>query len=201
MHDDVGHVGSHVDDGLASGGFELHARAGRSDGADQRERDQVEPDRLDLGAGRGGHERVHHRFLRRHEQEAEHLSAFDLDLLDQVVVEDGFIDGHGDELLHLEPQRLPELLLGHRGQRDLANDDPLVPHAHPHLPRLEPAAGPELAQRLRNGCDVAYFAVLDRTGGKRDLGGAYDRRRGSFGQLGSPNGGRPDIESDPRLRH
>ena len=146
-------------------------------------------------------EGVHHRLLRRHQQESEHLPALDLDLLDQVVVEDRLVDRHRDELLHLEPEGLPELLLGHRRERDLAHDDALVPHAHPDLPGLEPPARPELAQGLRHGLHLADLAVLDGTGRKRHLRCADDGRRRSFRQLGGPNGGRTDVEPDPRLRH
>ncbi len=178
-----------------------HPRAGRADRPDQREGDKIQPHRLELRVRRGGDQRVHHRLLRGHQQQTDHLATVDLDLLDQVVVEDRLVDRHRDELLDLEPERLPKLLLGHGRQRDLPHHHALVPHAHPDLPRLEASSRPELTQGLRHGRHVPHLAVLDGTGGERHLRRTDHGRWRPFRQLGSPDRGRADVESDPRLRH
>ena len=81
---------------------------------------------------------------------------------------------HRDELLDLEAERLAKLLLRKPRKRDLADDDALVPDAHHHLLVLEPAAPPQLAQRLADDLGLADLAVLDGPG-QGHLGGPDER--------------------------
>ena len=140
--------------------------------------------------------------LRGDEHDADHPAALLLELAERVEVQDHVVDRHRDELLHLEPEGVAQLLLGQPRQADLAHDDPLVAHAHHDLLGLEPADGPELAQGLGDGLGLADLAVLDGALGHLHLGGTqHGDLIAAHGDLGRPDGGGTDVESDPYLRH
>ena len=125
-----------------------------------------------------------------------------LELLQHVEVKDRFIDRDGDELLHLERKRLPQLLLGEPGKDDLADDHALVADRHVHLLAAEPAAPPQLVQGLRHGLRVLDLAVLDGSWREVDLGRADERRVvGRAADLRRAHGRRSHVETDPRLAH
>ena len=70
------------------------------------------------------------------------------------------------------------------------------------LLRLELADGPELAQGLGDGLGLADLAVLDGARGHLHLGGMdHGGLIAAHGDLGRPDGGGTDVESDPYLRH
>src|SRR5439155_12730563 len=135
------------------------------------------------------------------EEHAEHLPVVLLELADRVVVQDGLIDRHRDELLHLEAERGFELLLGEERQGDLADDHTLVPDTEPHLPAAEPTPFPQLADRLRNGGGIADLTVLDRAGRQRALRSPNHRRLRPGRKLSRADGGGPYVEPAPTLGH
>ena len=194
-------MGADVDDGFIALVFEVHAHAGGADGAHHGERHQVETQGFELGAGGARHEHVDHAALRGDQQHPQHPAVFLLELTDRVVVEDGLVDGHRDELLHLEPERGPQFLLGQVRQGDLAHHDALVPDAQVDTFGLEASALPELAERFGDELGFADLAVLDGPGGQRHLGGVDHRRRIAAGDLHGSHRGGSDVEPDPTLRH
>ncbi len=201
VHDDVGDVGADVDDGFIAFVFEIHADAGRAHRAHHGERHQVEAQGFEFGAGGARHEHVDHAALRGDQQHPQHPAIFLLELTDRVVVQDGLVDGHRDELLHLEPEGGPQLLLRQVRQSDLAHHDALVPHAQVDTFGFEASTLPELAERLGDQLGFADLAVLDGPGGQRDLGGVDHRRGVSADDLHGSHRGGSDVEPDPTLRH
>ena len=201
VDEDVRDRGADVDDGLFAALFVLHADLGHADGARHGERHQVDAHRLQLGGQRHVDDRVHHRPLRGDEDQPQHAPSVLLELAERVEVQDGVLDRHRDELLRLEPERRPELLLGEPRERDLANHHPLVPHTHVDLPALEPAALPQLAERLAHQLGLTDLAGLDGSFGQGHLRRANDDRRVPSLELGGAHRGGADIESDPYLGH
>jgi hypothetical protein len=122
-------------------------------------------------------------------------------LAQEVEVQDGLVRGHRDELLDLEPQRVPQLLLGQPGENDLTDHHALVPDAEADLLALHPGLGPELAERLGHGLGLADLAGLHDTGRERHLGRPNDHRDVPGGDLGDAHRGRPDVHADPGPGH
>ena len=152
-----------------------------------------------LGGARDEH--VDHAALRGDQQHPQHPAVVLLELTDRVVVEHGLVDGHRDELLHLEAERGPQLLLRQVRQGDLAHHDALVAHAQVDTLGLEASTLPELAQRFGDQLGFADLAVLDGPGGQRHLGGVDHRRGVAAGDLHGSHRGGADVEPDATLRH
>ena len=145
-------------------------RSVRGQGADQRERDDVDERRREAGAVDRREQRAHHVALRGDQQDPHHrLLLGPHELLEDLEVEDGLVDRDGDELLHLVAQRRPQVLLRHRGQLGLAHDHPLVGHADDDVAALEAGLAPEPADGSRHRRRVDDLAVAHRAQGQRHL--------------------------------
>ena len=159
------------------------------------------PSGSSFAARRRAHEHVDHDPLRRDEQHPQHPAALLLELPERVEVQDGLVDRHRDELLHLEAEGVAQLLLGQPRQRDLAHHDPLVPTPITTCLDLKPPRRQSSRRASATGLGLADLAVLDGTRGQRHLGGMDHRRWIATGDLGGSHGGGADVESDPTLRH
>ncbi len=171
------------------------------DRANGRERRQVDPLRVELGREGGLDEGVHHRLVRRDQEDALHPAAALIHLAQRVEVEHGVVGGHRDELLDLERQGVAELLLGEPRKGHLADDHPLVPDAEEDLLGLHARLAPEVAKRVGDELGLADLAGLDRAGRQRHLGGANDHRGVARGHLRDAHGGGPDVDADAGAGH
>ena len=187
--------------GLVAGRVQIETLVARPDRADHGERGEVDAVRVELGGQGGLDEGVDHRLVRRDEQDPQHPPASLVDLAQRVEVQHGLVRRHRDELLDLEAEGVAKLLLGQPGQRDLADDDPLVADAEVDLLALDPGLAPQLAERLGDDLGLADLARLDGAGRQRHLGGANDHRDVAGGDLGHADGGRADVHADPRPGH
>ena len=201
VDEDVRDRRADVDDRLLAALLFLHAHFRHAHGTSHRERHEVDADGLELGRQCNLDHRVDHRALRGDEDHAQHPAPVLLELRERIEVQNGFFDRHRDELLRLEPERGPQLLLGQPRQGDLADDHALVADAHVDLPALEPASVPELAERLAHDLGLADLAGLDRPLRQGHLGGANDDRGIPALELGGAHRGRADVQADANLRH
>ena len=83
--------------------------------------------------------------------------------LDGVEVQDRLVDRHRQVVLHLEGEGSLQVGGSHRGQLDLADDDPLVGDTEDDLLVAELGGCPELAHGGRDGRAVEDLAVADGT--------------------------------------
>ena len=139
--------------------------------------------------------------MRRHQEDPHHPTSPLIHLAQGIEVQDGLVRGHRDELLDLETQGVPQLLLGQPGKSELANDHPLVPHAEVDLLALHPGLGPELAERLGHDLGLADLAGLHDTRWERHLGGPNDHRDFPSRDLGDAYRRRADVDTDPGPGH
>ena len=122
-------------------------------------------------------------------------------LLEDLEVQRGLVDGHGDQFLGLELQRCPEVLLGHDRELGLTHDDALV--GHPHDDALTPEAplAPEASDRCRHCCGIHYLAMPDSAGREHHLGEALQHRLApAHGELHGAHGVGAYVEGD-NARH
>ena len=118
------------------------------------------------------------------------------ELLERVEVQDGLVDRHRDEVLHLQRQRGAQLGQRQPRQVDLAHDHPLVGDPDGDLAAAEARLGPEQADGCGHRGGVHDLAVGDRAGRQGDLPEALERRRSlAERQLRGAHPGGPDVEA------
>jgi hypothetical protein len=201
VHADRGHLGADIDDGLVTARVQIQSRVSRPDRPGHRERGQVDPLGIELGRQGGPDQGVDHRPVRSHQEDPHHPPSPLIHLAQGVEVQYGLVRGHRDELLDLEPQGVPQLLLGQPGKGDLADDHALVSDAEVDLPALHPGLGPQFAERLGHGVRLADLAGLHDTWPERHLSGPNDHRDVADGDLGNAHRRRPDVHADPGPGH
>jgi hypothetical protein len=122
-------------------------------------------------------------------------------LANQVEVQHGLIRSHRDELLDLEAQGVPQLLLRQPGQGDLADDHALVPDTEVDLLARDPRHGPQLAERLGHGLGLTDLPGLHDARRQGHLSGPNDHRDVAGRDLGHADGRRSDVHADPGPGH
>src|ERR1700694_2691773 len=121
--------------------------------------------------------------------------------LENLEVEDGFLDRDGDELLSLEPQGPGDVLLRHRGKLDGAHDDARARDADAHLALAQPQPPPQPLDRRAHGAGVDDLSFAHRIGRQRDLAERAQDRGGCHLDLGDPARVGPDVEPDHAPGH
>ena len=112
-------------------------------------------------------------------------------------IQERLVDGDRDVVLHLEGQRLAQLLLRQGREVDLTDDDLLVRHAEGDLLALELVATHQDLERLDDGVGVDDLTVAHRAWGQHDLPEAVEGVSTlATSQLHSANGAGADVESD-----
>ena len=141
---------------------------------------------------------MHHVAGRGDEQAAQDAAAaLGGELLERVEVEHGLVDRHRHEVLHLEGERLLQLVDRHPGQVDLAHDDLLVRDADDDLLAAELGVRPELLDGGGDGVGVDDLAVADGTLGQGHLAELLEGDLTlAERQLGGAHARGPDVETD-----
>ena len=201
MDHDVRDPRADAHDGLGRG-LEVLDQARPAEGPHEGEGDDVDQRGRQPPALDGSQQRPDHVALGGHQQDANHVALGPGQLLHDLKVEDGFLDGDGDEVLRLELQRRPHVLGAHLRQVSLADDDPLVADAYDHGATPEARLPPQAADGRCHRRGVEHLARLHGAGrqphlaetGERDLLAAEH-------QLHGPHGARTHVQPHGALGH
>jgi hypothetical protein len=210
VHDDVGDAAADVDDGLGGGagvGIGQLGEVAPVQRPHQRERDEVDAHRLQAGDLQRGEQRPEHVAVGGDDEHAQALLdeavvGRDRHRLDHLVIDDRLGDRDRDQLLDLERQARPELVVVQHGELGRPGHDPLAGDAGDHLPALEAGVTPQPLDGGPHGGGVDDLAAHDRTGVEGDLAEADQGRLAAReADLGCPHGGGADVEADQGPRH
>ena len=196
MNSDVRHPSADVDECLGLG---VHAEGvGVSRCADDGEGREVDHDRRQPCVLHCVEARTDHLAAGGDEQHAQHPDAGVVgELFERMEVHDGLVDRDRNEVLHLEGERVAQLLRLHPQQIDLTHDDLLVRDAENDSLGRELRLVPEHLQRCGDGVPIEDLAIDDGTDGQGDLTEALEGITAAANRkLGGAYRRRPDIETD-----
>ena len=134
--------------------------------------------------------------LRRDQQHVHGALAVAVGRRQDLVVEVDVLDVEGDVLLGFPVDRLGQLLLGHRGQRDLLDDDRVARQRRGDVLGPELGVGEQAPHRVGDRAAVDDRAVDDAVGRNRlDADGRDPIALAGGLELDGLHGAGPDVES------
>ena len=183
----------------ADGEVQRGVGAPAAEGADHRERREVDAARPQAGAGDGREDRLDHLAAGRDDDDALARAVGRVDDADRLVVEHGGLERHG-ELVggDVADGRVDLRRVGHRRDVDAAHDDLRVRDPDAHVAPEALVLAPEARQGGTDGLDVGDLAVAHDADREVDARRALEAHDAVDGDLGGNHAAGLDVQPDNR---
>ena len=121
--------------------------------------------------------------------------------VEDVEVQDGFVDGDRDIVLRLEPQGVGQLGVGHVRDLDRPHHDPVAGHPDAHGALAHPGLPPQPADGLGHDVDVDDLPCAHGLGGQSNLAENLQHRTRAGLDVGQAHRARGNVEPYHPLSH